>query len=296
MVPLPCDHEGGQLAVRNAGNEIVFDWSESANTADLKPCIKWATFYSDCQHEVLQVTSGHRITLTYNLYVTRGLGHLAGAAKVLDATTLPLYKTIQTALEKRNFFLNGHVIAIWLTHAYAHSTKNNNFLPASLKGADMSLYETAIALGLRCQVVPVIPNGGYSYGEDGQVDIYEPGNFGPLVTGQIYEGEGNTWGRPMPTVRYTWVNRRKKDMDDAQAAYVAVSIILESGFRASVANMICSLATISVLTSDSRRYKIINQTQAPKVAYRGQINVSVTRCAKVVDLRASSEVTKLVPT
>ena len=225
MVPLPSDHEGGQLAVRNAGNEVVFDWSKSANT-DTTPCIKWAAFYSDCQHEVLQVTSGHRITLTYNLFVTRGHGHLAGAATALDATTLPLYKTIQTALEKQDFFRKGHVIAVWLTHAYAHSAKQNNFLPASLKGADMSLYETAIALGLRCQVVPVIPDGGYSYNYDGKVDIYEPGNFGPLVTGEIYDGDGDRWGRPMPSGRYTWVNRRKKDLEDAQAAYVVVSIIL----------------------------------------------------------------------
>jgi hypothetical protein len=115
VVSLPSDHEGGQLAVRNAGNEVVFDWSKSANTTDTTPCIKWAAFYSDCQHEVLQVTSGHRITLTYNLYVTRGAGHLAGFATALDATTLPLYKTIQTALEKPDFFPKGHVIA--LAHA-----------------------------------------------------------------------------------------------------------------------------------------------------------------------------------
>jgi hypothetical protein len=225
VVSLPSDHEGGQLAVRNAGNEVVFDWSKSANT-DTSPCIKWAAFYSDCQHEVLQVTSGHRITLTYNLFVTRGHGHLAGAATALDATTLPLYKTIQTALEKQGFFRKGHVIAVWLTHAYAHPTKQNNFLPASLKGADMSLYETAIALGLRCQVVPVIPYGGYSYNYDGKVDIYKPNNFGPLVTGVIYEGDGDRWGRPMPSGKYTWVNLKEKDLEDAQAAYAVVSIIL----------------------------------------------------------------------
>jgi hypothetical protein len=231
VVSLPCDHEGGQLAVRNAGNEVVFDWSKSANATDTEPCIKWAAFYSDCQHEVLQVTSGHRITLTYNLYVTRGLGHLAGAATALDATTLPLYKTLQTALEKPDFFHKGHVIAVWLTHAYAHSTKNNNFLPASLKGADMSLYEAAIALGLRCQVVPVIPDGGYNRNYNGKVDIFEPGNFGPLVAGEIHDDYGDKWGHPMPSGRYTWVNRMKKDLEDAQAAYVVVSIILDHDKR-----------------------------------------------------------------
>lgn len=212
VISLPADHEGGQLAVRNAGNEVLFDWSNSANRKDSTPCIKWAAFYSDCEHEVLEVKSGHRITLTYNLYVTRGLGHLAGAAAALDATTLPLYKTLQTALKQSSFFGKGHVIAVWLTHAYAHTSKHNNFLPSSLKGADMSLYETALALGLHCKVVPVVTNGGYR------------NKFSPLETAEIYEGEDENWGLPMSRRLYTWINAKDKSPKEAQAAYVVVSI------------------------------------------------------------------------
>jgi hypothetical protein len=175
------------------------------------------------------------------LFVTRGLGHLAGAATALDATHLPLYKTIKSALGRSDFFTKGHVIAVWLTHAYAHSTKQNNFLPASLKGADMSLYETAIALGLRCQVVPVIPDGGYSYEGDGVIDVFEPRNFGPLVTGEIYEGDGEKWGRPMPAGKYTWVNPRTRGLKEAQAAYVVVSGIVEHGSKTPIADLFFSL-------------------------------------------------------
>ena len=45
------------------GQETICDWSAEKGEA-----IKWAAFYSDCEHEVLEVISGHRITLTYNLY------------------------------------------------------------------------------------------------------------------------------------------------------------------------------------------------------------------------------------
>jgi hypothetical protein len=31
--------------------------------------IQWAAFYSDCEHEVKEVKTGHRITLAYRLYV-----------------------------------------------------------------------------------------------------------------------------------------------------------------------------------------------------------------------------------
>lgn len=115
VISLPTNHEEGQLVVRNAGNEVLFDWSKSANRKDPLLCIKCAAFYSDCEHEVLEVTSGHRITQTYNLFVTRGLGYL-GVASALDATTLPLYKTLRTALKKSSFFNKGHVIAVWMSN------------------------------------------------------------------------------------------------------------------------------------------------------------------------------------
>jgi hypothetical protein len=48
---------GGALVTRH------FDWSASAATH----------FFSDVEHEVLPVTSGHQITLTYNLSIVRGM-------------------------------------------------------------------------------------------------------------------------------------------------------------------------------------------------------------------------------
>ena len=45
------------------GQETICDWSAKKGEA-----IQLAAFYSDCEHEVLEVISGYRITLTYNLY------------------------------------------------------------------------------------------------------------------------------------------------------------------------------------------------------------------------------------
>lgn len=115
-----------------------------------------AAFYSDCEHEVREVTSGYRLTLTYNLYVTRGLGHLAGSPSALDPSQLPLYEALKNALDNPGFLSQGRVLAVWLTHSYAHTSSHVNFLPSSLKGADMALYEAASALDLWRQVVPVM--------------------------------------------------------------------------------------------------------------------------------------------
>ncbi|KAK3667971.1 hypothetical protein LTR22_001038 [Elasticomyces elasticus] len=108
VVCLPVAHEGGELVVRHEKKELVFDWSTEDPHAE-DAAVKWAAFYSDCEHEVLEVTSGHRITLTYNLHATDGVGHVVGniPAGLLDPTQLPLYGLLKTALETPSFFSNG---------------------------------------------------------------------------------------------------------------------------------------------------------------------------------------------
>ena len=54
---------GGQLRVAHKGKERVYldkQWLDLAT-------IRWVAFYSDCEHEVLPVITGHRVTLTYQL-------------------------------------------------------------------------------------------------------------------------------------------------------------------------------------------------------------------------------------
>ena len=58
---------GGSLVPRHLGREVIFDWSSSFQGSHGQN-IQWAAFFSDVEHEILPVTSGHRITLTYNLY------------------------------------------------------------------------------------------------------------------------------------------------------------------------------------------------------------------------------------
>jgi hypothetical protein len=57
---------GGQLRVVWKGKETV---GLDQPKWDYPPSIRWIAFYSDCKHEVLPVTAGHRVTLTYELWV-----------------------------------------------------------------------------------------------------------------------------------------------------------------------------------------------------------------------------------
>lgn len=108
VVCLPAEHEGGQLKVRHEGKETVFDWSMLGNQ-DKTPHIEWAAFYSDCEHEVMEVSSGNRLTLTYNLYAVRGAGRLTGSSIVLDPKHLPLYRTIERLVSLEPFGERGEI-------------------------------------------------------------------------------------------------------------------------------------------------------------------------------------------
>lgn len=117
--------------VSHAGKEVVFDWSSSKKTTtssgddDEQPAdapaaaaIKWAAFYSDCEHEIRNVTAGSRVTLTYNLYVRCGSSSGGGSGNTevaivdqglapVDVQSLPLYQVLKDALKNPKYMENG---------------------------------------------------------------------------------------------------------------------------------------------------------------------------------------------
>jgi predicted 2-oxoglutarate/Fe(II)-dependent dioxygenase YbiX len=67
VIVFPTKHEGGALMLRHGGSEWTFDSATMVRT-QVDPSIAYIAFYSDVEHEVTPVTSGYRVTLTYNLY------------------------------------------------------------------------------------------------------------------------------------------------------------------------------------------------------------------------------------
>jgi hypothetical protein len=156
VVCLPSEFEGGNLSVSHQGNTVEFDWSAPLSTGQA-PCIQWAAFHSDCCHEVQEVTAGHCVTLTYNLYASRGSGLLAGKNHSMDATRLPNYRPLVNLLGSHTFMNEGGLMAIGLahTHPYTHALLHRN-MPAALKGADMMLCEVLLALNFRAEFIRVM--------------------------------------------------------------------------------------------------------------------------------------------
>jgi len=95
---------GGTLRVTHRGSTVDFPWADQSPNK-----IQWAAFYGDCEHEVLEVTSGHRVTLTYNLHYST-VGNLA--VPVADPHMLPLYKTVRSMLQEPLFMEQGKIVSV----------------------------------------------------------------------------------------------------------------------------------------------------------------------------------------
>lgn len=148
VVCLPVRFDGGALAVRHKLEEVVYDWSKHT-TLPNHPCVQWAAFYSDCEHEVREVTSGHRITLTYNLFLSPGTGLATCRPSSLDRSRLPLVAPLKAMLRNDKFMPKGGYLGIHMAHRYPHThPRLNQFVPNMLKGVDMAVHESISILGL----------------------------------------------------------------------------------------------------------------------------------------------------
>jgi predicted 2-oxoglutarate/Fe(II)-dependent dioxygenase YbiX len=66
VIVLPSDYSGGTLLVRHSDREVCLD----LHCPDPSE-VAFAAFYADCVHEMRPVTSGHRLTLVYNMVRAR---------------------------------------------------------------------------------------------------------------------------------------------------------------------------------------------------------------------------------
>ena len=139
---------------------MTYDWSDEDD-------IQWAAFYSDCEHEVHEVTSGHRITLTYNLYAHEQLGGCFRNPSTVATDSFSLYHCVKEALASPDFLPKGMSRACFLVlhahllpsggflgfhcvHAYPHANdKITKTMPFALKGVDAMIFSMFHSLHLK---------------------------------------------------------------------------------------------------------------------------------------------------
>ncbi|KAH6881169.1 hypothetical protein B0T10DRAFT_609316 [Thelonectria olida] len=176
VVALPTDYkgssvasQGGQLVVTHEGKKRLYlDQTQWHHPGE----IRWVAFYSDCEHEVLPVTAGHRVTLTYQLYVSEYLGGLLQPqVKTPGSACYPMYRSAKDMLASPEFLKKGGILGFWCAYQYPErmeGTDSYQRYPLTLKGADTILFAIFRALGLTVHIKPYEPGsiaGGVGAGE-----------------------------------------------------------------------------------------------------------------------------------
>jgi hypothetical protein len=102
VVRLPHAFDGGHLIVSFGGHSTMFDWSKSEPDS-----VDWAAFDKMCDHEVLDVTAGHRFCLIYDLYISEHVGGIFNSLPKLEPRQLPLYDVARSMFEQPSFLKHG---------------------------------------------------------------------------------------------------------------------------------------------------------------------------------------------
>ncbi|MGV9821145.1 2OG-Fe(II) oxygenase [Nocardia xishanensis] len=156
VVTLPSAFTGGELVIEQQGTKVTDQGSPEE--------LSFVAFYGDCRHEVLPVTNGYRITLTYNLMAKGPTGPDAAVFAMHPAVALlaeQLRAHFTTPTESSVWSSHGqpakrppHQLVYLLDHQYSQhglgwdQLKGGDAARAGLMlaAADLAGYDTSLAL------------------------------------------------------------------------------------------------------------------------------------------------------
>ncbi|PIL34916.1 hypothetical protein GSI_02703 [Ganoderma sinense ZZ0214-1] len=127
VIVFPTPHEGGALKLRAAGRhegetlEWTFD-SSSLLAQQEHPSIAYVAFFSDVEHEVMPVISGHRVTITYNLYYPTNESAPSTELNQISTNEQSFQEALKAALRDPSFLPTGGNLMFGLRHQYPLAT------------------------------------------------------------------------------------------------------------------------------------------------------------------------------
>ncbi len=175
VVVLTTVHDGGSLILRKGGKEWTFDSAKAvrsespegdqaaSQTNPTVPHAAFIAFFSDVEHEVAPVSSGYRVTLTYNLY-----RKLASSSEIESSAYSDVETKIKGALglllKNPKFFAQGGQLGFGLDHQYAINPKTTKLkdIEQHLKGTDQVIKQICESFSLKVALKAV-----YRYTEEG---------------------------------------------------------------------------------------------------------------------------------
>ena len=149
VIVYPTPHAGGELVLRHKGREWTFD-ANALTSSQPSPSIAYIAFYSDIEHEVIKVSSGHRVTVTYNLYLVDPTPSERIPSIVPNLRDISnLGSALQDLLKSSEFLPDGGTLGFGLAHLYPVTFKTKlEDMTKYLKGEDAHVYRTCRELQL----------------------------------------------------------------------------------------------------------------------------------------------------
>lgn len=181
----PTEHEGGTLRLRCSSGELVFDSkkliaeAKEAAADNKQSHIGYVASINGVRSEVATVTSGHLVSVTYNLYyddvrhevVTVTSGNLLSInlyceEPVLDHVSMfpPIetnFRTVlESALNNNDFLPEGGYLGFGFCHEYPIETGSTHYyrdkikiVTPLLKGKDAMILRVCKSLGLEAKIM-----------------------------------------------------------------------------------------------------------------------------------------------
>ena len=123
IIQLPSIYTGGELIVYGSrGAQFKYDFGQANGKSGYS--VHYAAFISDLEHKILEVTSGNKLVLIYNLCCENGIGHIS-------LNLIPSSRTIlevNFALIKVSIILKFNFVKI----------KKNNAVTRAIKFIDLT--------------------------------------------------------------------------------------------------------------------------------------------------------------
>ncbi|KAM5536282.1 hypothetical protein V8D89_010059 [Ganoderma adspersum] len=147
VIVFPTPHEGGAIKLRapehgegegETRSEWTFDSSALlAQQPEDRPSIAYVAFFSDVEHEVMPVTSGHRVTITYNLYYAPDESERPPPELAPISTNERSFKSaLRAALTDQAFLPTGGNLMFSLRHQYPLASHGEPHHPFHFKKDD----------------------------------------------------------------------------------------------------------------------------------------------------------------
>ncbi|KAG5637257.1 hypothetical protein H0H81_005221 [Sphagnurus paluster] len=176
IVIFPTLHKGATLKLSRDDEEWIVDSTVLTQNAP-SPSITYIAFHRGADHEVIPVTAGYRVTLTYNLFLDPNPGKaLSSSVQAVTPDADVFHNALLAALDNPSALPDGGYLGFGVSYKYDTEPVDAD----RLKGSDAMIFRV-------CEDLSLAPSLNAVYNSGGVEDVLVSTNFFLSLDGVTYE-------------------------------------------------------------------------------------------------------------